>query len=325
MPKLLLILGLASLTAHAQTIKTLCQGKSEDSSYYHIAQISSNEYWVGGEYGILHRVDSLGNDTPINYPNTGASILKIVRVGDYVFLTTQNAVIYRYDRVHKTWKTKQFETFANLAFYGLWPLQNGKLLVCGGSSVVAAGGKAMPRGFIAEVDTGLAEIKTLYSRKTQFVWTAVQLENSDVIAACYNGRITKIKRSILGGKWQTWYRKKALVHELYSSNGSLKYCGARSFRIGKNGVEGKLESKRGKYMNPTSGCIWSIADWHYGGLLGCTQNGWLVQMHMNCKCNLEQKQPIQMPTAYPMYDMQWISSNRLLIVGHGRGMYLLQP
>lgn len=321
---MLLILGLASLTAHAQTLKTLCQGKSEDSSYYHIAQISNNEYWVGGEYGILHKVDSLGNDTPISYPSNGLGILHIERVGGYVFLTTQNAVIYRYDLNHKTWKTKRFESYTNHAFYSLVPLQNGKLLVCGGSTTVAGGGKAMPHGFIAEVDTGLMEIKTLYSRRTQFVWTAMQLENSDVIAACYNGRITKIKRSILEGRWHTWYRKKALVHEIYSSNGSLKYCGARSFRINKNGVEGNLESKPGKYQNKNSGCIWSAVNWHYNGLLGCTQNGMLVQMHMNCKCSEAQMKPIQMPVSYPMYDMQWISRNRLLIVGHGRSMYLLE-
>ena len=82
---------------YGQKIQILSQGYHTDSSFYSVQKINENEYWVAGENGILKKIDSLGNMSRLNLPVEKIDILKIIMTNNYVFLTTANSIIYRYD------------------------------------------------------------------------------------------------------------------------------------------------------------------------------------------------------------------------------------
>ena len=117
----LIILLLFYSNIFGQNIQVVSQGIESDSSFYHIEKINENEFWVAGECGILKKIDSLGNVSSQNFPNEGLDILKIVKKENYIFIITNNALIYRYDIKKKIFiknkiKTPKFFTITKSEF-----------------------------------------------------------------------------------------------------------------------------------------------------------------------------------------------------------------
>ncbi len=102
----LVILLLFYSNIFGQKIHVITQGIESDSSFYHIEKINENEFWAAGEYGILKKIDSLGNVSSQSFPNEGLNILKIIKKENYIFLITDNALIYRYDILNKIFINK---------------------------------------------------------------------------------------------------------------------------------------------------------------------------------------------------------------------------
>jgi hypothetical protein len=153
---------------NAQSITTIFHGTSRDSSFYHIEKINNNEFWVGGEYGILISIDTLGNFKNISYPNEGNSILKIVKFHNSVFIAAEHGIFYCYCFTDKKWAKYQFNKLKNKTAYDFIIDGNGKIVFCGGNYIVGRGGKAFPKGFVAETDTSFSSIKFLKKKPFHF-------------------------------------------------------------------------------------------------------------------------------------------------------------
>jgi hypothetical protein len=314
---LLLILALLlSLNSYSQKIQVVSEGLESDSSFYHVAKIADNEYWAGGEYGILKRIDSLGNVSLIDYPTEGKAILKIERVNNYVFVATDDAIIYRYDLTKKTFLKKIFPAFKNRCFYDFIPLKNGELLLCGGTSGISKGEKKIPHGFIAVVDQDLNDISVVWKCYRKFVWSLLELDNGQVMAATFNGFNTKILSSIDIQNWKKDTKVKGLVHELAIIDNEFLYSGTRSIKFNKNGILG-LKNKNNIQTNGT-GCLWSM-DILKGSFLTVTDNGKVLFID---KKSLTTKQ-IDTPTPYAIYDIVKISESKILVVGHAKAMFIV--
>jgi hypothetical protein len=316
--KILFFLLFISSTAFGQQVQVLLQGEDADSSFYHLAKIQQNEYWVGGEYGILKKVDTLGNISSISYPNEGFDILKIIRANDYIFIVTSNAVIYRYDMNQKKFLKKEFPQFKNKCFYDIIALQDGNLMVCGGASGITKAEKIIPKGFIAIIDPDLNNITTVWKNYRKFVWSLNENPQGEVFAATFNGFNTSIIKSNNFNNWTTDSKIKGLVHEISRFNGALWFCGTKTIKFQKDGIFGLKGNGKKQLVLNQSGCLWSMEsmDDH---IIAATQNGNLLKINPKTF----QTSPIVIPNAFCLYDVKKISEKKLLVVGHGKGAYIL--
>ena len=291
-------------------------GLETDSSFYHMAKINNNEFWVGGEYGILKKIDSSGNISEVNYPNEGLNILKIIDVEDYIYIVTANSVIYRYNTLDQTYFKKTFPNFKNKCFYDVITLQDGNLLVCGGTTGIQVESKTIPKGFIALLDKDLNELNTVWKCYRKFVWSLLELPNGDVLASTFNGNNSKIIRSVNHTKWKKDVIIKGLVHELALLDDDIYYSGAKSIRFKEDGIFG-IKDQEQTQLDGT-GCLWSM-DLVNGNIISVTSNNKLVLFD---KKTNEVRQ-MDIPISSAMYDIQKISESKIVVVGHAQSMYII--
>lgn len=307
-----------SKTVFGQKIQLIHQGIESDSSFYHIAKISDNEFWIGGEYGILKRIDSTGNLTKIDFPNEGLDILKIERVQDYVFIITSDAIIYRYNLKKESFLKKEFPKFKNKCFYDMIALANGDLLVCGGASGIAKAKRKMPKGFIATIDQDLNEINVVWKNKRKFVWSLLQTEDQNVLAATFNGISTKILGSKDLKSWNKKVKIKGLIHEITDIKNEVWYCGSKNIRFRKHGIIGQAHKGESRNIIKDTGCLWSLKS--VGGkIIAATQSGELLILE-NKDSDTER---ITIPKATTLYEIEKISNTKILVVGHGKSIFIV--
>jgi hypothetical protein len=299
-----------------QKIHVISQGAESDSSFYHIEKINENEFWAAGEYGILKKIDSLGNVSSISFPNEGQNILKIIKKENFVFIITDNAIIYRYDILNKIFIKKTFPDFKNKCFYDIIALQNGKLIVCGGTSAISKGEKKIPKGFIAILDQDLKEINIVWRNYRKFVWSLLELENGEVLASTYNGVNSKIIKTKDFKCWKKVTKIKGLVHEIAHLDNHIWYSGAKSFHFKNDGVFGMVDQTQLQSNN--TGCLWSM-DMINGKIISVTANGKLLVFDKN-KSEIEQ---IKNLSPYAFYDIEKISESKIMIVGHGKSIFII--
>ena len=312
----LIILLLFYSNIFGQNIQVVSQGIESDSSFYHIEKINENEFWVAGECGILKKIDSLGNVSSQKFPNEGLDILKIVKKENYIFIITNNALIYRYDIQKKIFIKKIFINFKNKCFYDILALQNGKLMVCGGTTGIANGKKKIPNGYIAILDYDLEEIKTVWKSYRLFVWSLLELENGNVLASTFNGLNTRIIRTENYIDWEKETKIKGLVHEITFFDNNVWYVGARSIHFRKNGIIG-MKDKKQLVLNKM-GCLWSM-DVILGKIISVTANCKLIIFDKN-KVKIEQ---IKNLPPFTFYDIEKISESKIIIVGHGKSICII--
>lgn len=308
---------LVSCVASSQHVEMIQKSAVTDSSYYHICKIDSNEFWIGGEYGILKKIDSLGNISSIDFPNEGLHILKIEKLGNYVFLATSNAVIYRYDIKQKVFIKKEFKSLRDKCFYDLIGLQNGSLVVCGGATALGRGEKRIPRGFIATVDIDLKEIKVVWKNMFRFVWTLFETENQEVLAATFNGLSTKILESIDQQDWKKRNDVRGMIHELASFDGEIWYGGSKNFCINNHGLYGESCKSDGREVLRDTGCLWSL-DQIGDKIISVTQLGELLFIDKLTK----EVERLEIMKGRTLYDVEKISDSKILIVGKGKTVFI---
>lgn len=296
----------------------LAQGIDSDSSFYHLEKINTNEFWAGGEYGILKKIDSLGNMSSLDFPNEGLDILKIKKIQNNIFILTSNAVIYKYNIENNTFYKKEFQTFKNKCFYDLLVLNNGKLLVCGGTTGIAKAEKKIPNGFIATVDEDLNEINVVWKSKRKFVWSLVALENQNILASTFNGLNTQIIKSENLKSWKKEINIKGLVHEIALFNNQIWYCGAKNIHFTGDGIIGQASKSQKQKLLLKTGCLWSL-DTLDGKIIAVTQSGELLKID---KTNNE-SETIKIPKTFAVYDIEKISESKLLVIGHGKTAYIV--
>ncbi len=312
----LVILLLFATNIFGQKIHVISQGIESDSSFYHIEKINENEFWAAGEYGILKKIDSLGNVSSQSFPNEGLNVLKIIKKENYIFIITDNAIIYRYDILNKIFIKKTFPNFKNKCFYDMIALQNGKLMVCGGTSGISKGEKKIPNGFIAILDYDLEEITIIWRNYRKFVWSLLELENGNILASTFNGLNTRIILTENYIDWKKDTKIKGLVHEIRFFDNNIWYVGARNIHFKESGIIGIKDQKQ-LLLNKT-GCLWSM-ELIKGKIIGVTANCNLTIFDKN-KSEIEQIKNI---SPYAFYDIEKISESKIIIVGHGMSIYII--
>lgn len=309
---LFIIFGFLTSSLFSQSVSKVSQSFESDSSFYHIEKVYDNEFWIGGEYGILKSIDTLGNISNVyGFINEGRNILVIKKVGNEVYVGTDNALIYCYNLITRTWQCKKISQFENRCFYDLVELSDGKILVCGGSTKIAAGSKKIPYGFVGVLNYKDGEIEVIWKRKLKFVWSLIEKEKQLYIAV-FNGFNSKIKSTSNFEKWRTLYKIKGLVHEINLFDNEIWFSGTNSIDYNKNGIYGRLIDGKNPRNNSSAGCVWSMSSL-LNNKFGVTSCGGLL--------DLNNDQLIKFENAFVLYDLEFISIHKILIVGHGKGVY----
>jgi hypothetical protein len=302
--------------AISQKIQTISLGNEKDSSYYHLAKINDNEFWAGGEYGILTVFDSSGNMGSIKLPLNGAAIHKIERKENYVFLITDECTIIKYNLTDQTFIKSKFTGFRNKCFYDIIFTNDEKILLCGGTSGISKAEKKLPRGFIAITDLNLSQPKIIWKSFRKFVWSIKETTGNEFLAATFNGVNSKIIRSRNEIKWRQYKKIKGLVHEISLINNKVVYCGTGGIHFNKNGFIQKENGK--KQVLKKEGCIWSMESVNEHPI-AVTQKGKLLIGAKN-----DSFQHLKLPTNFPIYDLEQISENKFMVVGHGKSAFLVE-
>ncbi len=294
-------------------------GDYSDSSFYHIEKIEDNEFWICGEYGILKKIDTLGNLSSINFKSNGQHLLKVVRWRDYVFLSDDNGSMYRYNRKNNTWIAKKFNNFRNRCFYDFTITENGVIILCGGTKEIAKGIKKIPRGFIALTDTSLQSIEKVWGSFRKFVFSVSTIYEGKYSAIVFNGIQSTILRSKSGSKWKRGKSIKGLVHDAIVRQDTLIVCGSKNIHYKQDGIIGSIYPEKELKSISGSGCIWSLQP--FGNeLLGISRSGSICHL----KSIKDNWVPIALPQAFSIYDVEVISEKKLILVGHGKRIYLAE-
>jgi len=316
---LLLFFLLNQTFCKAQKFTLLSDGNYADSSFYHIEKISENEFWICGEYGILKKTDTLGNLTSIAFNSEGKHLLKIKRWKHFVFVSTDNGSFYRYNLLTQQWMHKYFEAFENRCFYDFSITEEGTIITCGGTKAIAKGKKKIPHGFIAISDTGLSTMKSVWKSFRKFVFSVGEFHEGKYHAIVFNGIQSYILKSNKGLKWKRGKRMSGLVHSIKSFNGKLWVCGAKSIDYKKDGLVGKVYPKKETTFLPGTGCIWHLELFNET-IIGICRNG-SISLLNDSKLQWE---PIIMPQPFSIYDLSVISKSKIILVGHGKRIYLAE-
>lgn len=306
---------------NAQSIAPIQTGLVTDSSYYDVAQVGVGEFWVAGENGILKRVDEEGNVTNIALPFAPVNILKIVANEQYVYLGADQGMIIRYDKQAGTFKRSYYtQKFQKRCFYDMLLLEDGSLMVAGGHQKIAKAGKTLPHGFIAKADADLNfDPEIVWSNALQFAWSLLAPEEGgkEYLASIYGGIQTTIFSSINEG--ETWQRKAhlpVLIHELRWEAGKVAYSGSKNFFFTRNGITGTLGGNQRVWAE--EGCIWTsmTVGEHQ---LSLANNGSIVISH---KVSGMRKKTLR-PAATALYEAVPLGGEKVLVVGHGRQMFVI--
>lgn len=307
-----------SLKGQTTLIKNLTPGYNQDSSFYDVAKINDNEFWIGGEFGILYKTDTLGNLESILKDKIEASILKIQHFENQVFIATDKSQIIRYDILSGHLLVKSFKQLENKCIYDLIVRQDGSLMICGGRTAISKSKFKVPRGFIATLDRGLDNFEFSWTCYRKFVWSLLELANGDVIASCYDGLTSTIILSDTPKAWKKKERIFGLVHELYKVDNEVWYSGTQTFNVTKNGVYGKVFDNKGPLHIFKEGSVWALTIIN-GTLIGVTQTGEIFEV--NERTGLPELSLFKSDQS--IYDCEQIGKNKMIIVGHGKSAYLV--
>ncbi len=305
----------------AQPIEALQTGLVRDSSYYDIAQVGPDEFWAAGENGVLKRIDSQGNIEHISWPYPPVNLLKIVANERYVYLGADQGSVFRYDKTDGTFIRSYYsQKFQKRCFYDMLLMEDGTLLLAGGNEKIAKAGKTLPQGFIARADPNLNFDPVLvWSNPLQFVWSLLEPQpgSQEYLATVYGGLQSTIFSSVNAGA--TWQRKThipVLIHDLRWDAGEVIYAGSKNFIFSRNGVIGTLNGNR--QVLAEEGCIWTTLTLGEKQLAFAYNGSVLVY-----EKGSQTRQKTLRPTASSLYEAVAISPEQVLVVGHGRQMYLL--
>lgn len=318
---ILLTLGV-SACAYAQVIHSIQSGDHPDSSYYDIARIDENEFWVGGENGILTCLDSLGNVSHMQLPVRGRDILKIVPSGQYVYLAADQGTIFRYNRLRDTWIYTDFsdQGFGKLTFYDLVVMKSGRLVLSGGHNRIAQGQVAIPRGFVATLDEELLGAPQIVWRHALMFPFALEYDEAEdeVFVAAFNGINSQLFSSVDGA--ETFQRRNTipgLVHDLLWHQNEMWYSGAKGVRYTKTGLAGKVDDKPIEMEG--EGCIWSLLPMG-DQMYSLAYNGAIVAANEE----FDSYDFKIRPSTTSLYEAAAISATKAYIIGHGRTILMIE-
>jgi len=317
--QIFLFVNIFSGALNGQAVQQLQQATDSDSSYYDIYRLSSGDVWVAGEYGVLKSINKKGEVSEINYPNNGSNLLKLLQLGDFVFMAADNGTIYRYHLPTQNWIVKEFRTFSNRCFYDICEGSPGTIVVCGGSSGVAVGKRLIPNGFIAYIDTSFSSEPVISWKNTRkFVWALLKQENGKILASVFNGISTHLyEASDSTFDFASLKKIPGLIHGLTEMNGKVYYSGCRSVNSNTTGIWGILGEGNATNSIPNSGFIYNLV-MQNDKLYGFSQKGFLYQLEPGKAVPL-----FKTDQGFAFYEALPVDQNALLLAGHGKSLIRL--
>ena len=305
---------ITSLKSISQTTTVLSPKENGDSSFYHIERISNNEFWIGGEYGVLKSIDSTFQIRSISYPNSGSNILNITNTKNKVIICKDHGQILLYDKKTKTFEDKSVSlNFKDKCFYDMTQVSENRFLICGGTSGIAKAEKKIPKGFIIEVDSNLNIIQEVWSSFRKFPWS-IKCHQGIIYASIFNGfnsRIVTFNSDL--NKSKKVKKVKGLVHDIKIIEDDFWYCGSKSIKYQQNGIIGNKSSHQ---ISTGTGCIWSIKG-NKESVEMVSNNGNLIIQ------NRKGIRTTHMPSIKNIfYDLEKITPQKYVLVGHGKSIIL---
>lgn len=310
----LIVLSLQALypqlfAQHVQMVQNHYEG---DSSYYDIARIAPNRYWMAGENGLLNEIDSEGNIHKVDFPNPNVNLLRIQAHNQQIYIGTDQGGLYKYDLETGYWSQAAVpKSFDKRCFYDMLLLpEENKLLVSGGHQKIAKGQKTLPLGFIASIDLNFQEdLKIEHKNSLSFVW-ALAYSGGQVYAASFTGINTKILRASpesLSFKKQS--SVPGLVHHLEASEGSVFYSGTATTKYAQHGIAGKVDGAQ-QWLEGY-GCIWSIKQ---------VGDQWIALDYAGDVLLLNEEMKVEKRieiSQHSLYELETTQEGQAFIIGHG--------
>lgn len=306
------------LFSHAQEVCMISCSNSSDSSFYSIAKIDENDFWICGESGILKRIDTLGNLSHMSMPANCGHLLKVLRWKHYVFLSSDNGTLFRYDLIQGRWLTRSFDKFRKRCFYNFFITPEGRMVICGGSKGIAKGKREIPRGFIASCDTGFSGFTVHRSRLHQFVFLVKPSENGGVAALTFNGVYSSVYESKNLHSWRRKAMLKGLVHDFLFYGDTLYMSGSWNMKYKKEGLLGRFQPDKRKQLVKGTGCIWKMFP-QSGKLFAISRSGSLATF----STDLKQWNAFRLPEIFSIYALEFLNPGKCIIAGNGKRIYMV--
>ena len=316
--RLLFLCLVYSSALNAQEIRCISKGIGSDSSFYSIAKINENEYWLCGETGILKRLDTLGNLQNISIPEYHGHLLKVMKWNDYVFLSSDEGAMYRYDLKLNRWLVKQFRGFEERCFYDFFISSDARLVICGGAKAIAKGKKRIPHGFVLQSDTSFSHQNILRKRVHEFNFLIRPDEHGNTRLLSFNGHRSKIYVSKNLKKWKKKESIRGLVHDILQSGDTLLYCGAGGIRYKEAGLFGCRPSVSIRQEIPDIGCIWRLQE-HRGSFFGISRSGGLLEIEPRTARFL--RRPLT--ENFSIYAIAFTPGGKCILAGNGKRIYMM--
>jgi len=306
--------------SEAQKIEFLSLSNTSDSSFYDICRLSDNEFWIGGEHGILKTIDSTRKISSISYHNQGISVFKMLEAGNYLYIAADCGTIYKFNTSnHQLEKIFTSNRFKNYCFYDMILDENGKLIICGGKSKIVKAKYAIPTGFIIEVDSSfIGKVNILWKSKFNFVWSLSQ-KDGNVYASAFDGKYSKIlEGDIKKRKFKKKYKINALVYKIIMHQDTLWMLGSKNIHFREDGFIGAIY-KDIVHISPVSGkgCVWNML-FTNGSILAFTNDGSIL-FRKSADWSL-----YNINTKRTIYAAQQFNYNSILLVGNGKTIGLLK-
>lgn len=306
--------------AQPPSIQVWMQGSGyRDSSFYDILPLAGGECWVAGKYGILKEVHADGKITSVSYPSLGIDIYRLGAFDeDHLIACADKGVVYLHQPSAKIWKTVKVDGYEKSCFYSLKVVNNTTAFLCGGNSKIAHSQKAIPRGFILKTEDGGITWKEVYRNWGQMVWDlAWDSEGNTCTALIYSPNKTWLYRSDAQG--ENWKKEKKLGQGIFYqaawNNGHLACTGGNLKGDGRIFEGGHDEIFR------KVGLIWSAKKNGDKEVFTGSRSTLLLREGSN--------QPLQifstgLTKQYNLYRAHFLSDNKVLVVGSGKTMLLLE-
>jgi hypothetical protein len=316
------LLAVSSLSA--QEIKLIQKGDNHSPSFYDITKIHDNEYWLGGEFGVLSIFDTLGNSKNIDLPFDISHILRIKNHKNKVYISTSDGQMITYCKDSKKFHQYNFNNdYRKYCFYDFIILDNDSVYICGGSKRIASGRIALPNGFILKTSIDFKQIEKIYSSKNKFVWTLFfDEQKKQLLMSSFS--VPHMKSTISftedgGANWNQMHQVNGIVCNLLRIEDDLWYAGSKNLLYRRNGMIGKIAAGENRQIVKKSGCIYNLAEMNKQ-LICCNFNGKFISI------DVDSRQEVHIPkiNSYPLYRSAKISTNKCFIVGHAQTVYLIE-
>ncbi|MBT7041114.1 MAG: hypothetical protein HN921_14865 [Bacteroidetes bacterium] len=320
---ILTTLLMSNACLYAQHAQLIQKGGNLDPSFYDITKISDNEYWIGGEFGILNSMDTLGRITPIELPFECSHILRIVKRESDVYITTTDGQLINYNLISKIFKRSTYDQkYRKSCFYDMLILDDGTLYICGGASRIASGKVAYPNGFVLKTSVDkMDDIEVIWKNRNSFVWSMYyEQDKNNLLMSAYS--IPLLNSSIYfsndsGSTWKKEFIIKGIVHDFGQVGDEIWYCGSKNILYYKHGILGKLTRNSERIVIKDIGCIYDFFSYEEK-LISCNYQGQFFEYNLNTHTTKD----LDVINSYPIYSFQIIRPGKLLIVGHGNTIYL---